>query len=190
MGNMVPLRVESGERTYVFTQTEVRIGRDDEVDVLIDAPRVSRVHGIVTWLEDEWHYTDNSSRNGTFREGSRISEIAIDGPQTLQLAGKSGPEITIAPAVDLLTEPLAAMTLGRAPDNDIVVDDREVSRYHVRVTLAADGGIEITDLGSRNGTFVNGARVERATLDESDVVSVGSHEFQVVDGALEESAGI
>jgi ABC-type multidrug transport system ATPase subunit len=207
MGGMVPLRVNYGERTYVFTQPEVRIGRQAEADVVIEGSDVSRVHGIVTWLDDGWHYADNSSRNGTFRAGRRVTEMLIDGPQTVALAGRSGPEITLSPATDLATEITASTsrlkgevgivsavhdtrrattTLGRAPDNDIVVDDLEVSRHHAEIRVATDGRLEIFDLGSHNGTFVNGVRVEKATLGDFDLVTVGHHMFRVFEGLLEE----
>lgn len=207
MGGTVPLRVNYGERTYVFTQPEVMIGRQDGVDVVVDGSDVSRVHGIVTWLGSEWRYTDNSSRNGTFHAGRRVAEIVIDGPQTITLAGKSGLEITLSPATDLATEVTASTsrligdvgivsavhdtkrtstTLGRAPDNDIVVDDLEVSRHHAEIKVTSDGRLEITDLGSHNGTFVNGVRVEKATLEDFDLVTVGHHMFRVLEGLLEE----
>ncbi|WP_438015260.1 sigma 54-interacting transcriptional regulator [Sorangium sp. So ce315] len=53
-----------------------------------------------------------------------------------------------------------AVVLGRAPaEGVVVVEDDQVSRRHARVALAAQG-IEITDLGSRNGTFVDGKKIE------------------------------
>ena len=51
------------------------------------------------------------------------------------------------------------MTLGRSPDADIHVDSPEVSRAHARFTRREDG-VLLTDLGSSNGTFVNGSRLE------------------------------
>ena len=64
-------------------------------------------------------------------------------------------------------------TIGRSEENDIVIADALVSRHHARITLD-DEGAEITDLGSGNGTFVNGGRVQGTTeLSPGDVVDIG-----------------
>jgi class 3 adenylate cyclase len=63
-------------------------------------------------------------------------------------------------------------TLGRHPDNTIVVDDHKASRHHALVRLTADGTL-LQDLGSTNGTFVNGERVGDRVLLPGDVVVVG-----------------
>src|SRR3954462_15458090 len=74
--------------------------------------------------------------------------------------------------------------IGRAPDNDVVVDDMLVSRYHAEL-LASAGGFEIVDLGSHNGTFVDGRRVGRAAVVEGDLIGIGHQQFRIVAGALE-----
>lgn len=66
------------------------------------------------------------------------------------------------------------MTIGRADDADLQVRDDGVSRLHARLSVGADGSVEIADLGSRNGTHVNGKRVERATLADGDKILIGS----------------
>lgn len=76
-----------------------------------------------------------------------------------------------------------ALTIGRGRDNSIVLDDMLVSRRHVRIT-ADDDGLVLEDLGSRNGTFVNGRRVERTHLSEGDRIGIGSATFEVRDGWL------
>ena len=76
--------------------------------------------------------------------------------------------------------------IGRAPENDIVLDDLLVSRHHAELHRLPAGGYELNDLGSHNGTFVNGRRIEQAILQELDVVSVGHCVFRLVGDALEE----
>lgn len=69
-------------------------------------------------------------------------------------------------------------TVGRAGRADFVVDAGMVSRFHCRLTAGA-AELEVTDLGSTNGTFVNGTRVERAALRDGDRLGVGRVEFLV-----------
>jgi pSer/pThr/pTyr-binding forkhead associated (FHA) protein len=54
------------------------------------------------------------------------------------------------------------MRIGRTDDNDLVVDDLGVSRRHAELRKSPTGSYEIIDLGSHNGTFVNGRRVTSA----------------------------
>lgn len=70
-------------------------------------------------------------------------------------------------------------TLGRAPRADFVVDGPLVSRLHCRLTVAASGQLEVEDLGSTNGTYVNGRRVSRAVLVAGDRLKVGRVELAV-----------
>ncbi len=70
------------------------------------------------------------------------------------------------------------LSIGRSGGNDITVGDLLASRWHAEL-LIGDSGVEIVDLGSANGTFVNGSRVTRAVLAQRDVIAVGHHLFQV-----------
>ncbi|MEW5718713.1 MAG: FHA domain-containing protein [Chloroflexota bacterium] len=65
-----------------------------------------------------------------------------------------------------------SITLGRAATSDILLADAKTSRTHARVDCSAAGCV-LTDLGSTNGTSVNGARVEHATLAPADLITVG-----------------
>ena len=69
--------------------------------------------------------------------------------------------------------PGSVRTLGRATGADFIVDAALVSRVHCRFTATADGELEIRDLESRNGTFVNGQRTEVARLTSGDKVQIG-----------------
>jgi hypothetical protein len=76
-------------------------------------------------------------------------------------------------------EPGRALVLGRQPDADVVLAEDLVSRHHARVAFEGDA-LFIEDLGSTNGTYVNGARVKRARLAEGDRVIVGASIARVV----------
>lgn len=73
--------------------------------------------------------------------------------------------------------PGAVRTIGRATGADFILDAALVSRVHCRLTALQDGGLEITDLESTNGTFVNGTRIETARLTAGDRVQVGRVEL-------------
>ena len=75
--------------------------------------------------------------------------------------------------------PGSLKTMGRAPRADFVVDAALVSRVHCRLTWAGDGDLELEDLGSTNGTFVNGRKVQKVTLKDGDKLTVGRVEFLV-----------
>ena len=70
-------------------------------------------------------------------------------------------------------------TLGRKPDNDIVIDDELASRVHAEIYCEADT-IVITDQESTNGTFVNRERITKPhTLAPGDQIRIGQHEANV-----------
>ncbi len=69
-------------------------------------------------------------------------------------------------------------TIGRAPRADFIVDASLVSRLHCRVSAGASA-LEVVDLDSTNGTYVNGLRVTRARLSDGDRLGVGRVELVV-----------
>lgn len=79
------------------------------------------------------------------------------------------------------------ITIGRSSENDVSLPEAEVSRHHAQLTLSRIGEagqmVQITDLGSTNGSFVNGRRVEQPqvpiALQNGDVVRVGAHAFKL-----------
>jgi ABC-type multidrug transport system ATPase subunit/ABC-type multidrug transport system permease subunit len=79
------------------------------------------------------------------------------------------------------------MRIGRAPDNDLVLADLGVSGYHAELRNLA-GQYLIADLGSYNGTFVNGKRITTAPLTEQDIVGIGSSTFRLSGDELQEFA--
>ena len=68
-------------------------------------------------------------------------------------------------------------TVGRATGADFIVDAPLVSRVHCRLTALPDGGLEVHDLDSTNGTFLNGKRVQTARVSKGDRLGVGRVEL-------------
>jgi len=86
----------------------------------------------------------------------------------LRIAGS----IWAGPERDLILRD-AIVTLGREKDNNVVLDGNQVSRHHARLLQVPDGWV-LEDLGSANGTYVNGVRIARHVLLEGHVIGLGS----------------
>ena len=87
------------------------------------------------------------------------------------------------PGVGAPERPPGSATIGRANDNDIVIQDVLASRHHAFL-VQSPLGTEIRDAHSVNGTFVNGVRVGSAVLNDGDVVTIGNIDLVFTDGNL------
>ena len=82
--------------------------------------------------------------------------------------------------------------IGRNPENDIQLDDAAVSGSHARISRMANEYLEdhfdyyIEDLGSTNGTKVNGKRISRQALKHGDAVLIGGHNFVYDSGQVQD----
>jgi hypothetical protein len=108
---------------------------------------------------------DDSLGAGEFLVTSDMVEGPGGGPAgTLVLADGKRVQVALDP-----------ITIGRHPDCDVVLNDAEVSRQHAEVRRD-EGAITIVDLGSLNGTKVNGAGVKQPrVLQDGDVITIGAH---------------
>jgi ABC transport system ATP-binding/permease protein len=184
------------QRTFA-PGSDVMIGRDVRADVRLVHPAVSRDHVTLRHLDGGWVAIDNESLNGIFVGNRRVRSVDIHGGETLHIGNPDGPRLTFelgrsggAPddrptmrmtrGADLGT---AVSTIGNAPDNDIVVPDVLASRHHA-VLVPTPQGVRIQDVGSTNGTFVNGQRIKDAFLRDGDVVTIGNVDLVVADGTL------
>ena len=68
-------------------------------------------------------------------------------------------------------------TIGRRPYNDVVLEHPTASGEHA-VVQVEDEGVFIEDLGSTNGTYVNGVRVQRQLMSSNDIIEIGKYEAQ------------
>jgi hypothetical protein len=71
------------------------------------------------------------------------------------------------------------ITIGRAPSSTVIIDDPKVSRSHAEITPLGNGSVVIRDLGSTNGTKVNGKKITSLQIDDGDVVDIGTVEIKV-----------
>jgi len=105
---------------------------------------------------------------------------AVAGPVPRELK----PSVDIRPTSRMRLPAKAALRIGRIPDNDLVLPDLDVSRHHAELRKSPTGNYEIVDLGSHNGTYVNGRRVSSAVIGEDDIVSIGRSTFRLAEGEL------
>jgi pSer/pThr/pTyr-binding forkhead associated (FHA) protein len=75
----------------------------------------------------------------------------------------------------------APVSAGRSPKSDVFLDDITVSRRHAEF-VPAGGGYEVRDVGSLNGTYVNGRRIDAAPLANGDEVQIGKFKLLFLAG--------
>lgn len=203
------LETDTGS-TVMSPSHDYHVGRDPLSDIVIDDARVSWHHAVLRPEDDHWTLEDENSTNGTYADGRRVHEWGVgpgsvirfgsasDGPCAV-LVGRSvrAPERPSAVSMPGLTgtfrqptavRPLPTRTvrIGRADDNDLVIDDLVVSRHHAELRALPDGTYEIVDLGSHNGTYLNGGPVTRAPIGPGDIVGIGHSAFCLVGDQLQE----
>ncbi|WP_285653577.1 ATP-binding cassette domain-containing protein [Actinomycetospora sp. NBRC 106375] len=120
--------------------------------------------------------------SGPSRQGrlSAVHRLPSAPPTT---AGAPGPGAPGGPAGNVPATHAPAthgrIRIGRAEDNDVVVADLLVSRHHAELVGDGAGGWELVDLGSPNGTYVDGQRVRRAVLRPGMLVAIGRALFHL-----------
>ncbi|MER5685886.1 FHA domain-containing protein [Streptomyces sp. NPDC002205] len=201
--------------TVMSPSRDYHVGRDPLSDVVIDDVRVSWHHAVLRPVDDHWSLEDENSTNGTYTGGKRIHESGVgpgsvirfghpaDGPCAV-LVGQAPPTPALHPAdrpsavsmpaatgtfrqpTTVRPRPVHTVRIGRSADNDLVVDDLTVSHRHAELRAHPDGTYEIVDLGSHNGTYLNGQLVGRAPVAAGDIVGIGHSEFSLVGDVLQE----
>jgi pSer/pThr/pTyr-binding forkhead associated (FHA) protein len=72
------------------------------------------------------------------------------------------------------------ITVGRKPDNDIVIDNAAVSGHHCKISLVGDTFF-VEDLNSTNGVFLNAKKTMKSGLKNNDVIAIGKHALKFID---------
>ena len=159
--------------------------RDDESWWLPAAGPVSRPGGVASRPPAPPH--EPVANRGRWWCEPVVSREPVPAPPVPPAGPAGRPDLL--PSVDRrptarMPLPAKAMRIGRVPDNDLVLSDLNVSRHHAELRKSPTGSYEIVDLGSHNGTFVNGQPVTAQMLTENDIVSIGSSTFRLKAGEL------
>ncbi len=167
----------------------VLLGRDASCDVRLTSRFVSAHHARVEPDGSGHRIVDLGSTNGLRREGQRlpkgsvtslshgdvlrIGDLSTGAFVTLAYENTESRESTVAAIVRRysLTQNRPIITIGRA-GADVELHSPLVSRHHAAIARVGDRHV-LSDLGSINGTFVNGRRVTRVTLDPGAVIQIG-----------------
>jgi ABC-type multidrug transport system ATPase subunit len=190
------MRSGSGVPVVVHHGQPATIGRNDSATLRVANPLVSGTHLQISWSNGVAVATDISSTNGTYdAQGRRMTSVVVDRPVTVMLGDpRVGELIGLAPVGQVVQAPPqvppppmghrsgAPLTIGRGDDVDIVVPDDLASRRHATLTLQPTPAI--VDLGSLNGTQLNGQPVTRAELHDGDIVTIGNTDLVYRAGQL------
>ncbi len=161
------------------------IGGASDCDLIVDIDVVSAHHCRLTQKADGFYLEDLASTNGTFFIGKRLAgrvPVSLADVVTLGRSTKMPwPEAavkTVVPETATQRTPTAqrVLTIGRAPDCDLIVDSPSVSDVHARLFVRAENTL-LEDLDSARGTFVDGRRITRALVCKSSSVRLGDYDL-------------
>ncbi len=188
---------------------EITIGRDTDRQMVLPSASVSRKHAKLVLSGPQPFIVDEGSANGVVVNGVRIAgptavvpgvrvDIAefhlefetpsstdsvapisarnpnVDPNDVIRLVAEGGPfdgKVYEIPPGDLV--------VGRAVDNDLVLDDPSLSRKHAKLRRAGIGRLDLEDLGSSNGTFVNNRKIGKGSAGPRDTVRFGELTLRV-----------
>ena len=176
------------------------IGRNEDSEIYLNSPQVSRFHAQLNVLGDSsLEIEDLDSKYGTLVNGRRVKRQSLrDGDKilvgifefvvqinamgmTLKFPVKK-PESNFVAEYDLAYH--SSLLIGRGKNCTIVLDSQQVSRIHSRIEKTHENQYTVVDLGSTNGTFVNGRRIEKKILKNKDIIQAGPIRFLFLDGTI------
>lgn len=180
----------SKSRFVPLRRGQLLIGRHPRCHLVLKDPLVSLYHAVIQFTPQGYLLTDLNSENGTFVNGQRIKQIVLKGGEHLRIGDTK--LVFVAGGVPAIRQPTAYLI--------VMAGNQEFARYQVTpgtilgryhgcpVDLSADALVSfqharldyqkgqwiITDLGSKNGTYVNGQRIHQRVLRPGDEVQIGN----------------
>lgn len=184
--------IEAGKLTYT-------IGRSEDNDIYLNSPQVSKFHAQINVIgKNQIEIEDLDSKYGTLVNGRKVKCQALKDRDRIVIgifefvvqADFEGlslkfptkkPESNFIAEYDLSRH--TSLLIGRGKNCTIMVDSQQASRIHSRIEKAGEE-YTVIDLGSTNGTFVNGRRIEKRVLKSKDIIQVGPIRFLFLDGKI------
>ena len=200
------LVASSNAREFAIGRAGLSIGRDNENDVVIDDPEVSRHHARVWTKPDGSLILEDYSANGTFVNGVRVTHAELYDGDKVRFALRPNNEFAIEPAADYSRKTFALkQNHAAAPQLQVLLNDTTAAEYtistsglvlgsgkaaaranfvtllqpgvapqHAEIRFSPERGPVVKDLGSAEGTFVNGKRIDSEVgLFDGDLIRLG-----------------
>jgi ABC transport system ATP-binding/permease protein len=183
--------IEHGAQRYPLpSNMTTQLGRSPQADIVLADPTVSHTHAEVAMRDGVPTIRDCGSHNGTFADAEPVGDGAPLRDGSVLHLGECEVRF-LAVGVERRTQRLSKirrfpldrdLTIGRAPDNDVVLDEPNISRHHA--VLRAGPPLAVEDLGSRNGTRLGRDRVRVSALTQGDEIGIGHYRLSVDRGGL------
>ncbi|MFO0984948.1 MAG: FHA domain-containing protein [Planctomycetota bacterium] len=189
MARLVLMQAGGGEKSFSLGAAAV-IGRDPQNEIALDDQSASRQHCRIEQRGSAFVLIDLGSRNGTFLNGERVTEQVVREGDRIKVGAS---ELTFTDQVRYRLEFVAGervgdaipldrerVTFGRKPTNAVALDEIGVSGVHCEVVMEG-GRLILRDLGSTNGTFLEGQKIDEVVLSHGDRIRIGTTELVFVD---------
>lgn len=199
------IQQRSGQQQRVALGNRLmRVGRSPDNDIVIENPVVSGRHAeVLPHGGNRYSIEDLDSANGLIYRGQRIKSKPLRPGEELYIADQV--RITFQLDMCFVSQPVGEtlhrttepyllnlkgkkeIRIGRAPDNDLRLDDLRVSRYHAVIERIGQR-YRIRDLQSHNGTFVNGQRVTKERfIAEGDEIHIANIKLHFAEDGLQQT---
>jgi ABC-type multidrug transport system ATPase subunit/pSer/pThr/pTyr-binding forkhead associated (FHA) protein len=172
---------------------EYKLGRGKDCHLIVNNPFVSRDHARIRWDGTGWSLQDMGSANGTFLNDSEEalpsgSEQPLNKGDIVHFSRhykltadlllkrlREGVSEDSSGQMSVFEATAGVIRIGRAPENDVVLSQLSVSRFHAEIYVRPDGVRELKDLGGKGGTFVNDRQVlgDTVPISKDDRLEVG-----------------
>lgn len=195
----VKTNTDREKHTYSLNKPIINIGRAPDNDIVIDRPTVSGYHAQIIREGNQLVFvhphprqgktTNGIDYNGQSTIGTEKFRKALARGDVFRISDEHGAMVTltyndgsgaaqdITPEIRPIPLNMPEITLGRLPDNTVILTHPQISGHHARLERLQDGSYRLVDLGSTNHVFVNTKRVTNHVLQLGDEIRIGPYKL-------------